>query len=232
MLTETEGRPNNEAIFSKQERGFSWEYDRFRSMKTSRNRAWFLAIAMVIVASLSLLSMIIMLPLKEFQPYVITVDKSTGFIEITKGLKAGNLSQDEAITQSFLVQYITARESYLSATVKDNYRKVELFSEGNALRSYRSTWTRSNPDNPAVIYGDKTEVAIQIKSVAFLNDTTASIRFLRKQQSQNGMERITHYVATIGFKYVERPEKTENRFINPLGFLVNTYRLDQEVLEN
>ncbi|MEM8820089.1 MAG: type IV secretion system protein [Pseudomonadota bacterium] len=207
----------------------TWDLDVYRRLKASRNRAWLLSFIFLGIAALSLVCLALLLPLKQFEPYVITVDKSTGYVEATRGLRPGPLTQDEAITQANLVRYVILRETYDPPDIEENYNRVLLMSEEEALAEYQQLWASSNPDNPARTFGFDVEVDIQIKSINFLNDRTASIRFLRNQ-AERGVTRTSHWVAIIAFRYVERPERLLERFENPLGFQVTSYRVDQEVL--
>ena len=91
--------------------GKTWENEIFANAYQSRNRAWIFSFISMGIAVSSIITLMMILPLKTFEPYIVTVDRSTGYVEVAKGLEAGNLSQDEAITQSNLVRYLSARES-------------------------------------------------------------------------------------------------------------------------
>lgn len=207
----------------------TWESSVYRSMRASKNRAWIITFVFGGIALLCLFCIALLLPLKQFEPYVITVDKSTGYIETTRGLKPGPLTQDEAITQANLVKYLVGRETYDPPDLEENYNRIVLMSEGETLDEYQRLWSTSNPDNPAKTYGFDVGITVQIKSINLLNDRTASVRFLRKR-TERGVTTQTHWVAIIAFRYVERPTKLIERFENPLGFQVYSYRVDQEVL--
>ena len=61
----------------------------------------------------SLVAVVLMLPLKSFEPYVVTVDRTTGYIEVKSGLtRPANLTEQQAITQANVVRYTRAREGY------------------------------------------------------------------------------------------------------------------------
>jgi len=213
------------------EDGKTWDQEIFANMHQSRNRAWLVATFCMATSMILAFAIIIMLPLRTFEPYVVTVDKSNGYVEVTRGLNAGNLTQDEAITQSNIVRYISARESYNPAVLREDYDFVALMSGGQALKEYQQLWAGKNPDNPSVKLGQKASIDIKIMSVAFLNDKTATVRFQREQR-ENDQTRISQWNAVIEFKYVQKPMKMDDRFYNPLGFQVMTYRLNPEVLEN
>ena len=54
------------------------------------------------------------------------------------------------------------------------------------------------------------------------------MRFARAV-TKGGQRHESHWVATLGFEYVAGPMAESDRSINPLGFVVNAYRLDPEV---
>ncbi len=211
------------------EDGATWEHNMYRSLSASRNRAWMVALVAGIIACLCLLTLLLLLPLKQFEPYVITVDKSTGFIEVARGLHPGPLTQDEAITQSYLVRYIVGRESYDPSDLQKQYDLITLFSEGDALTEYQAIYSSTNPNNPTEVYAYDTTVNIAIKSITFLNDRTASVRFQRTEKD-SGQERVSHWISIMSFRYVDKPILQKDRFQNPLGFQVGSYRIDQEAL--
>lgn len=211
--------------------GKTWDQEVFANMSQSRNRAWAVAFFGMAVAVLSLICLALLLPLKTFAPYVVTVDRQSGYVEVTKGLYGGDLSQDEAVTQSNLVRYISARESYNPSILRENFDFVALLSSGEALKEFQHLWDGQNPDNPSIVFGRKAGVDVRIKSVSFLNDKTASVRFLRELH-ENDQTRVSHWNAIIDFQYVQKPEKMADRFQNPLGFQITSYRINPDALES
>ncbi len=127
-------------------KGETWDQEVIANALLSRNRAWIMAFFCMGIAALSLLTLILILPLKTFEPYVVTVDQTTGYLEVTKGLYDGNLTQDEAVTQANLVKYVSLREQYNPAILKENYEAVELMSDGEALKEFQELWSGTNPD--------------------------------------------------------------------------------------
>ena len=212
--------------------GRGWESEIFTNICQSRNRAWILAFLSMCIAAASIAVLAMILPLKTFEPYVVSVDRGTGYIEIAKGLETGDLTQDEAITQSNLVRYLSARESYNPnpASLRENYDFVALLSGETALKEYQQLWNGENPNNPSIKLGRKASVDIKIQSVSFLNERTASIRFIRETREGNLLKNGT-WNAIIDFQYVQKPMKMIDRFSNPLGFQVTNYRINPEIME-
>jgi type IV secretion system protein VirB8 len=66
--------------------------------------------------------------------------------------------------------------------------------------------------------------------VSFLNKRTAQVRFSSTETSQTAKKEDA-WVAIVSFRFVNLPETEEDRFINPLGFQVTAYRVDQELVQ-
>jgi type IV secretion system protein VirB8 len=224
-MTSAEGHPQEYFAM-----GETWDNEIFASIVHSRNRAWLLSFFCMGATLLALLSLVLLLPLKTFAPYVVTVDKSTGYVEVTKGLYDGAITPDDAVTESNLVRYVGTREAYNPSVLRENYNQVTLMSAGKALEEYRRLWDGKNPDNPSVRMGTSGTVAIHIKSVAFLNERTAEVRFQREYRAVDRTS-LSDWNAIIDFQYVNKPMKMEERFQNPLGFQVLSYRINPETPE-
>lgn len=213
------------------EKASTWDQEIIANALKSRNRAWILAMICMVISILSLLTLLSVLPLKTFAPYVVEVDKNTGYLEVAKGLEGNNnLSEDEAVTQANLVQYVSTREQYNPAILKENYEKIALMSEGQTLKEFQELWSAQNPDNPSIKLGSKSSIDVKIKSVSFLNDKTASVRFL-KETREHDQTKISHWNAIVQFQYSQKPMRMADRFSNPLGFQVVSYRINPESLE-
>lgn len=207
--------------------GATWEDDTHRSLRRSRTFAWFVSGVSATAAVLSLLTLVLILPLKQFEPYVVEVDKTTGYLEIARALKPGDLSQNEAVTAANLVRYIRARETYDVREIKQNYDLAQLYSTAAASKDLTWLYTPSNPQSLDKIYGRNVSISVKVKSVSLLNRNTASVRFSTTTRRDN-TSTADNWVAVVKFRYTSTPMKNEWRFDNPLGFQVTDYRRDQE----
>lgn len=209
--------------------GDKWESETYLSLRRSRALAWGVAgVASTIALSLGI-AVSVMLPLKEPVPYVITVDKQSGFLEIPKRLDETPLAKEEAITNYNLVRYVKAREAYLNPIVAENYQLVQSMSSGDAAKEHKVVWDGENPNNPSVIFGFDGEVDIEILGVSELNDKTSSVRFDRHVKLGSKI-RTTRHTAIIVYEYRNERQTNEERLINPLGFKVTSYRVSEEFL--
>jgi len=209
----------------------SWNHDRVTSMRSSQRIAWWVAGAACLVAVLEAVALMLLTPLKTVEPYTLMVDKTTGYVQALKPLDVGKVSPDSALTQSFLVQYVIAREGFDFATVNQNYRKVALLSAGSARAGYLNQMQVSNPASPLITLPRGTVIDARVKSVSPVGQDTALVRFDTLRTDANGQaQTATPWIAVIRYKYSTAPMSLDDRFVNPLGFQVVSYRKDPEAL--
>mgnify|MGYP000400229734 CR=1 FL=1 len=207
--------------------GATWEHDIARRNRNSRALAWIVATVMTVVAVVSLGVLALVVPLKTYEPYMIVVDKTTGFVEVKRPMAEGALTQDEAVTMFNVVRYIKARETYDPRALKDNFDLAQLLSTGDAARELTEIYSPANPSNPAKLYGMNAEISVNIKSVTFPNNRTALVRFSTDQKSATNVV-TRNWVSLVRFRYTATPMRNQWRFDNPLGFQALEYRRDQE----
>lgn len=207
--------------------GATWEQDIARRNRNSRALAWIVAAVMTVVAVVALGVIALLVPLKTYEPYMVVVDKATGFVEVKRPMAEGALTQDEAVTTFNVVRYVKARETYDQRALKDNFDLAQLLSTGDAARELTEIYSPTNPNNPVKVFGSNAEVAVSIKSVTFPNNRTALVRFSTEEKTATNVV-IRNWVSLVRFRYTAAPMRNQWRFDNPLGFQVLEYRRDQE----
>ena len=206
----------------------TWEQETYLSQRRSTRRAWACAGAAFVLALLELLALLLVLPLKEFAPYVVTVDKNTGWMEVTRGLQPGDLTQDEALTTAQIVRCVVARETFDATDYPSLFREVGLCMSGRALDAYRSQHDQGNENSPPVLYGYDGILRVEIGSVNLLTATTAIVSFRTILEYQK-REVVNHWRAALTFGYTNKQFTMRDRFINPLGFQISSYRRDPDL---
>lgn len=209
------------------EEAITWERDVIRSAKRSRAVAWTVACIATLIALMALGGLLLLLPLKTFEPYVVEVDKTTGYMEVKRALKPTDEDPAEAVTSMNIVRYLRARETYDPPAIKDNFDLAELLSTADAARQLVELYSPTNPANPVKQLGRHTRISVSIKSVQFPNNRTAIVRFSTTETGQTNTT-TSHWTSLLRFRYTNAPMKNEWRFDNPLGFQVTEYRRDQE----
>lgn len=207
----------------------TWNHDRVSTLRKSLKIAWWIAGAAVFVAVLEAIALAMLAPLKTVVPYTLMVDRTTGYVQALKPNENPVIARDAALTQSFLVQYVIARESFDINTLATLYRKVALFSGDKARSSYLRMMQANSPQHPLAIYPRSTIVEARVKSVSPTGADTAFVRFDTVRTEANGqVQPLSSWVAVIRYQYSGEPMKLEDRFVNPLGFRVLSYRKDPE----
>ena len=211
--------------------GGSWAADREARLDRSQRTAWIIAAIAVVVALVMAIALVVMLPLKTVETRTLLVDRQTGYVQALKPLDAQTIAPTTALTQSFLVQYVIAREGFDIDLVQANYRKVALWSADRARTDYIAAMQVSNPASPLVALPRSTVVDVRVRSVSPLATGSALVRFETVRRDAGGrVSAPTPYVAVIRYRFSGEPMSVEDRFVNPLGFQVTRYRRDQEAL--
>jgi type IV secretion system protein VirB8 len=210
----------------------SWETDKVTALMKSRKTAWWVAGASGIIAFAATLAVAALVPLKSTEPYVIRVDNSTGAVDVVQAMKDGKTNYDEALNKYFVQWYIRYREGYAKDLAEAYYSYVGILSNGVEQQKYFASFNPKNPASPLNVYGSNAKVTIDIQSTSFINPNVALVRYIRKVERGLDQPLVTHWAATITFKYLGAPMKESDRGINPLGFQVTEYRNDPDAAVN
>ena len=206
----------------------SWETDKISAIEKSKKVAWTIAIASGCLAFASVLAVAMLSPLKTVEPYVIRVDNATGIVDVVTALKDGKTTYDEAMSKYFTQWYVRYREGFSMELAEDYYKSVGIMSTGLEQQKYFEWFNPKNPLSPINIYGPSAKSIISIKSTSFLKPNVAMVRYTKAIQHGLSAPELTHFAATITFKYSGAPMAEKDRAINPLGFQVVEYRNDPD----
>ncbi len=207
----------------------SWADERVIAEQRMRRFAWTVAAGAGAVALLLALALVVLVPLKSVQPYVVTVDRQTGAVEVATTLKGSKLTQNEAVMQAELANYVRTRETFDATDLPVNYRRVQLRSSGEVRSAYIAEMAASNPQSPLQTLSQGDTVKVRIKSVSLVSPGSALVRYDAERAAAGS--RILDskaYVSAISYGFNSRPLRLEDRFDNPLGFVVTRYRRDVE----
>lgn len=209
----------------------SWSADRERDMTASRKLAWIIAGVAAAIALFEAIALVMLVPLKTVVPYTLLVDRQTGYIEEIDPLDRSRISPDSALVRSFLVQYVTGRESFDIDSLNTTYRKVALWSADSARSRYIAEMQASNPQSPLAALPRRAIVQTQILSVSSLDNNSSMVRFTTTRTDPGGQPQPPqHWAAILHYRFSNAGMSAEDRMTNPLGFQVTRYRRDAETL--
>lgn len=209
----------------------SWDHDRLIAANRSKRLAWSVAMLAGGLAIAGVAAVTMLVPLKTVAPYVITVDKATGASEITSQLSGDrHASYDEAVSKYFLADYVRNREGWIPQARKEFFEGVLAMSARDEQARWITFYGKDNPKSPQSIFTDLDTVFIGIKSVTFVSKNVAQVRFTKTLQ-HGSVASDTPAIATVTFDMTDTPTTEQQRFKNPLGLEVQTYRADLEVTQ-
>jgi type IV secretion system protein VirB8 len=211
----------------------SWEADRTQQWRES-TRIWrWVALAGWSCALCVAAAVVVMMPLKRVEPYVIRVDRSTGIVDVVPEYD-GSAQPSEIVTRYLLSHYVSVCQRFNFSTAENDYSECGAFHSAQRNQLWYAQWKRSNPDSPLNLYKDGTLVQATVSSVTFLKDADrepglAQVRYLRRLQPSGGAaEQISHWIASIRFQYAQPAKDPRQRTLNPLGFRIVDFRVEQE----
>jgi type IV secretion system protein VirB8 len=208
----------------------SWSDDRVQASDRSRRTAWIIAGVAAAIALLEAIALVVLLPLKKVEPYTLLVDRQTGFVQELKPLQREVIAPDTALVRSFLVQYVIARESFDINALKESYRKVGLWSAGEARTSYVSAMQASNPASPLAALPRQALVNVQVRSVSSLSANTALVRYATVRVDPGGSGQPPQlWAAVVRYRFSGAAMSAADRLTNPLGFQVERFNRSAEI---
>ncbi len=220
---------NTDSLKSYFDKARRFDQDRLIQVERSARIAWFAAISASVVAVVSVFAIAGLTPLKTVEPFVVRVDNSTGIVDVVSALTSTAGTYDEAVTKFFAARYVRAREGYVWSEGEESFRTVALLSTQAEQSRFAASYRGSNLDSPQNVYGRSATARINIVSISLINANVASVRYMRTVTRGDDV-RITHWVATLTFSYVNAPMSATDRLVNPLGFVVSEYRADPEAI--
>lgn len=219
----------------------NFDKDNALDFETSRNylisksnqRAWLVAIISLFVTVLLVIAIVVMLPLKRVDVVAVKVDKN-GFVEIVTNLQEEVMKTDEAIDKHFIARYVKTREQYYYNTLNQDYERTQMLSSKLVSDNYIKFMTADKTGKYETLK-NKFEIEAEILSIV-LNDSngtkTSTIRVQTKEKdltTSNVQENIK--VITLTYDYLPMKQNSKSRLENPLGFVINSYRIDEEIKE-
>lgn len=211
---------------------YHWYKDRYQSVLVQRR---LLAVVTVLSLVCTLATVIViaqLTPLKSVEPFVIQVDQKSGITQTVDPIAVKELTANEAVNNFFIVQYVRAREGYSIVDLARNYNIVRVMSDAGSV--YSEFLGEADPNTPrsnAARLGSGGQRTVRFKSITYLNPQEVQIRMLIEEKGGDASYAQQHKIAVIRFEYAKMSLTTEERYVNPIGFHVTYYRVDEDVLQ-
>jgi len=231
-IPDVSGKPALEAYFRE---AASWDAD--RAAQAARRARFALAVAGAgwLCAVASSVAIAFLAPLKTVTPFLVRVDNSTGLVDVVP-VYAGHESMPQVLTRYLLKHYIDVCERFNFATAESDYEECGAFHSARRNAEWSALWATANPSSPLNLYKDGSTIRTRVTSITFFKRASgvadlAQVRYVKGQRSSDGAdERLTHWIATIQYAYVEPSKDPPLRQLNPLGFRIVDFRSEPETL--
>lgn len=209
----------------------NWYIDKYQSVLVQRNIFAVVTLISLFSTLIAVFTLKSLAPLKSVEPFVIQIDEKTGLTEVVEPISRNALiSANEVMDNYFVWQYIRARETYDISDFRRNYFIANLMSHPKVFTEFQEEVSPNNPQSPSARLGDSGKRVVENPVIIYFNDKTgkriAQVRFQISETPKNAKPITYQKIATLEFTYTDITLTREQRFINPLGFQVLTYRLD------
>ena len=223
------------------DQGVSYELTLADRMRRSERRAWIVASCAVAMSLILAGGYFVFLPLKERVPYLVMADPYTGTATVARlvgNFHDRDVTAEEAINKSNVARFVLSREAYDSGLVgQQNWRTTLAMADSGVAPAYIALHSESNLERPNRIYGTARAIRVRILSIVLIGSgagrrpTGATVRFQRSiyDKGRGRAEPLDNKIATLEFRYDQDLRLgEEDRLLNPLGFRVTNYRVDND----
>ncbi len=169
-------------------------------------------------------------PVTMREPFVLRVDNSTGAVEAVSTVKDQQKTYGEVVDQYFLADFVKSFESYNYQNIQNDYDKTLIMSSDQVAKQYKDIYdsTGGKKGRDALLGQNGTRKVKIVSVVPDIEKGIATVRFQTETVSGSGVQ-VESWLATMTYEYVKANIDTEVRLLNPLGFVVTSYRVDQEI---
>lgn len=210
-------------------RNLDWEVELAVACRRSEKVAWRVAGGFAVLSLSLAAAVMLMTPLRQVVPYVVTVDKLTG--------ESSVVSTDAAVSATpmsdkhWLKRFVVARERYSYAIVQQDYLTVRRLAADGPWSTYARMFEgESNLDKR---YGENVTIIPTVLSVTLHGGGLATVRYELTHTDRRLVTPpvVSRHAATIRYAYTKRVMVEAEAIENPLGFQVSGYQSDPELVE-
>jgi len=208
------------------------EVDVLDEILSSRQRAWQVTVGAfgTTLVALALAGFVIYRYSQPVPEHLLVLDKDTGAVQEVSLVKTEK-SYGEVIDAYWVAQFVIHFESYDFYSVQADYDAMGLLAASPVAEQYQNRYHWGQTDSVDKRIGDSETTRVHITSVILDREHgIATVRFTTtKQVRQRPLaEAAQYWIATVAYKYEPSLMTARQRYINPLGFRVLSYRVNAE----
>lgn len=208
----------------------NWYSDRYQTTVVQRNILLLITLLSLAGVFISVFTVRVVTESKSIEPFVVEIEKKSGLTNVVDPSTRSPQFADEALIKYFVVKYVTMRETYDPVTYNYNYFTVVRLLSRKAVYDDFTRYIASDPKSPRLMYGETTKSVIKIRYVVPQPDDRTKVKVQFTLQTVGPLRQTLNKIATVQYDFLTLEMNQEERLVNPLGFQVIGYRVDDEAL--
>ena len=212
---------NETALRSYFQDGDRWEREIVKKAKRSRTLAWLVTTIFGAITLLALTALVMLVPLKSFEPYIVEVDKLG--TAVTAGYPQQIEYADVRVVRATLGNFVTSFRSITpDAVVQKQYidRTYALLRTSDPSTEKINAWFRGNSPFERA---KKNTVAIEVNNIVALSTKTYQVDWTEFERDRKGKETGTRRFRGIATVALTAPQDEAIIRLNPIGLYVTDF---------
>ena len=214
----------------------AWEVDRALMLERSERRAWWVAIAGLVLGLVGIAAVFVQGPLRRVVEIPIVVDRVTGEATIQQRLAVETIPPMEALDKHNLATFVRAREGYSWMFLQRDFDQVARMAVPAVFADYNRQFEGDGALQKKI--GAAEDWRINVIGVRLAasgragnkGEATVTYDKVVRLTDRNLPEVTTRHVASVVYQYQPKVlAKERDRLENPFGFVVTAYRSDPEI---
>ncbi|WP_428418653.1 virB8 family protein [Methylibium sp.] len=214
----------------------AWEVDRALMLERSERRAWWVAIAGLVLGLVGIAAVFVQGPLRRVVEIPIVVDRVTGEATIQQRLSVETIPPMEALDKHNLATFVRAREGYSWMFLQRDFDQVARMAVPAVFADYNRQFEGDTALQKKI--GAAEDWRINVIGVRLAasgragnkGEATVTYDKVVRLTDRNLPEVTTRHVASIVYQYQPKVlAKERDRLENPFGFVVTAYRSDPDI---
>lgn len=214
----------------------AWEIDRALMLERSERRAWWVAIAGLLLGLIGIAAVFVQGPLRRVVEIPIVVDRVTGEATIQQRLSVETIPPMESLDKHNLATFVRAREGYSWMFLQRDFDQVARMAVPAVFNDYNRHFEGDAALQKKLGAGEDWRISVVgvrlTASGRSGNRGEAQVTYdkIVRLTDRNLPEVATRHVASVVFEYQPKVlAKEKDRLENPFGFVVVAYRSDPEI---